>query len=120
MLKDNKFIVNQWFRVWEIGNSIDLPLHESFKHHSPYGVVDGKQTYLDIISESEHLFLGNRLTVHDEIFGDTSACVRYTMESAVATMEVSEWFYFQDGLIKEIIAYYDKSDELLGGRGLDI
>ena len=113
-------LVDLWFLCWKEGDYMNLPLHESFVHVSPYGSIEGKDQYLQIVKDNESLFVDNELSLHEQLFSEECACVRYTMKSPSSEMEVSEWFYPQDGLIKKIVAYYDTAIEKKGGRGLDL
>ena len=49
-------IVKSWFYKWEEGDYLTLPLAEEFEHTSPYGVIKGKQTYLNLVKENEEKF----------------------------------------------------------------
>lgn len=99
-------IVKQWFDTWEKGNFHDLPVLENFKHTSPFGTINGKEEYLSQVAANKDKFLGYRFDLHDEIYAGEKACVRYTAIQGDFTLDVSEWYYFKDGLIEEIIAYY--------------
>ena len=105
-------LVEQWFNKWEAGDFLDLPITENFKHTSPFGTIDGKKAYLDLVQENKDKFLGYRFEIHDALYGKDNACVRYTGVQGDFTLDVSEWYYARDGLIEEIIAYYH-----IGGSG---
>ena len=113
-------LVNRWFDLWKTGDFESLPLAESFTHTSPYGKVEGKENYLDLARANQEAFTGNTFDIHDTLFGDHHACIRYTMISPTGTLEVSEWIYEEDGLIVEIIAYYNLEEERQAGRGIEI
>jgi len=99
-------LVKKWFELWEKGDFMALPLADNFKHTSPFGTIDGKKAYLDLVSANTDKFLGHRFKLHDTLHGDNKACVRYTTTQGDLSMEVSEWYYIKDNLISEIIAYY--------------
>lgn len=106
-MKDPKDLVKQWFGKWTNGDYLNLPLSEHFKHTSPFGTINGKQAYLDIVRENEDKFLGQTFEIHDEIYHENLACVRYTAKQGTDfSLDVSEWFYITNGLISEIISYY--------------
>ena len=113
-------LVHTWFELWKGGDFESLPLAEKFMHTSPYGRVEGKETYLDLARANKDAFTGNTFEIHDTLFGHHHACVRYTMVSSTGTLEVSEWIYEEDGLIIEIIAYYNLAEERKAGRGIEI
>lgn len=104
-------LVKQWFAKWDSGDYLNLPITASFKHSSPFGTIDGKQTYLDLVKENENKFLGQTFELHDAIYEKERACVRYTAKQGKEfSLEVSEWYYMKDNLIEEIIAYYHIGD----------
>ena len=105
-MKMEKKLVYTWFNKWELGQYHDLPISDGFKHHSPFGTIDGKSTYLNLIRKNEDKFLGHKFVILDEIFAEGKACVRYLAKQNDFKMEVSEWYYFENGLISEIHAYY--------------
>ena len=88
------------------GDFLDLPIADNFKHTSPFGTIDGKKAYLDLVQENKDKFLGYHFDIHDAIYEEDKACVRYTGVQGDFTLDVSEWYYVKDGLIVEIIAYY--------------
>lgn len=115
-----KELVHAWFELWKTGDFEQLPLAENFTHTSPYGKVEGKEAYLDLARANKEAFTGNTFEIHDTLFDVKRACVRYTMISPTGTLKVSEWIYEKDGLISEIIAYYNLEEERKAGRGIEI
>ena len=101
-----KDLVKKWFQLWESRDFNALPIAANFKHTSPFGTIDGKKTYLELVEANKDKFLGHRFELHDALYGETKACVRYTTTQDDFSMDVSEWYYVKDNLISEIIAYY--------------
>ena len=100
-------LVKNWFEKWRNGDYLNLPISKNFKHTSPFGTIDGKQTYLDLVKENEDKFLGQTFDLHDAIYEKDRACVRYTAKQGKDfSLDVSEWYYVKDNLIEEIVAYY--------------
>lgn len=104
---DTKMLVKQWFTIWEEGNFEDLPLTENFVHTSPYGTIEGKQAYMDLVTANRDKFLGHRFDIHDILVEDNKACIRYTAIQDDFKLEVTEWHYTNNNLIERIIAYYN-------------
>jgi hypothetical protein len=102
-----KKLVQLWFQKWEDGDFENIPIEETFTHTSPYGTVTGKKAYLSLVGANKEAFLGNNFELHDEIYEQERACVRYTMRSRDFSMEVSEWFFLGNNRIKAIISYYN-------------
>ena len=101
-----KEIVQNWFKMWESGDFEKLTLCDDFKHTSPFGTTEGKETYLNLVREHKDKFLGYQFDIQDEMYESDKACVRYTAIQGDFRMDVSEWHYLENDLIKEIVAYY--------------
>ncbi len=101
-----EFLVKDWFDKWEKGDFHRLPISENFRHTSPFGTIDGKIKYLNLVEENKDKFLGYQFILHDAIYENDKACVRYTAVQGDFRLDVSEWYYAKDNLIEEIIAYY--------------
>ncbi|MEZ4794773.1 MAG: nuclear transport factor 2 family protein [Flavobacteriaceae bacterium] len=100
-------LVETWFALWESGHYEALPLAEDFTHTSPFGTIEGKQAYLDLVRQNEEKFLGQTFELNDALYGIDRACVRYTArQGSDFSLVVSEWHYVKDGLIAHIVAYY--------------
>lgn len=101
-----KILVTTWFDKWQTGDFLSLPITEDFKHTSPFGTIDGKQAYMQLVKDNKDKFLGYNFEVHDAMYGENNACVRYTAVQGDFNLDVSEWYYIKEGLIEEIVAYY--------------
>ena len=101
-----KDLIRTWFKKWEDGDFYNLPISENFNHTSPFGVISGKKEYLKLVEANKDKFLGYRFEIHDEIYDEDKACVRYTAIQGDFKLDVSEWYYTKDDAITEIIAYY--------------
>ena len=108
---DSKQTVTKWFKCWEEGNFLDLPISENFIHTSPYGTTKGKETYLRLVAANKDKFLGHRFEIHDLLFDQDRACIRYTATQENFSLEVSEWHFVSDGIIEKIVAYYNIEEE---------
>ncbi|WP_274475067.1 nuclear transport factor 2 family protein [Mangrovimonas aestuarii] len=113
-------LVHTWFKKWETGDFLNLPLTDQFKHTSPYGTIMGKEYYLNLVKANQDKFLNHRFEIHDEIFGDNKACIRYTAIQGNFSLEVSEWFFTKDSLIDEICSYYTMEGTISEDRKIDI
>ena len=112
-------IIKDWFDKWQSGDYLHLPITEDFTHTSPFGTIRGKQAYLDLVRSNEDKFLGQTFVIHDGLYHEQKACARYTASQGEHfKLEVSEWYYFEDQLIREIIAYYHIG-EIRSERQLD-
>ncbi len=99
-------LINEWFTKWESGDFLNLPISENFKHTSPFGIIEGKTDYLDIVSDNRDKFLGYSFIIHDILVDEKKACTRYTAVQNDFSLDVSEWYIVSENLIEEIVAYY--------------
>ncbi|MEP1782359.1 nuclear transport factor 2 family protein [Reichenbachiella sp.] len=100
-------LVKTWFEKWDEGDFLHLPIADNFKHTSPFGTIDGKHAYLNLVQENMDKFLGYTFEIHDGIYKARQACVRYTAKQGEGfALDVSEWYYIRNNLIEEIVAYY--------------
>lgn len=115
---DSKLLVKNWFDKWEKGDFMNLPISDDFQHTSPYGTINGKTQYIRLVEVNKDKFLGHRFELHDEIYEKNRACVRYTAIQGDFTLDVSEWYFIEESLIKKIIAYYNIEGEISNERKL--
>ena len=107
VIMDMKNLVEQWFDKWNKGEFYNLPIAENFKHTSPFGTIEGKKAYTELVEKNKDKFLGYVFEIHDAIYEDEKACVRYTAkQGSDFKLDVSEWYYVKNNLIEEIIGYY--------------
>ena len=107
-----------WFKKWEQGNISQLPITTDFTHVSPYGRIEGKETYLKLVKDNLDKFLGHRFKIHEIIEAADKTVLRYTAIQDSFTLEVCEWHYFKDQRIQKIIAYYNIEGEISEARTL--
>ena len=103
---ESKEIIAVWFEKWKQGDYLNLPLTPDFSHTSPFGTISGKDTYLDLIRSNEDKFLGYTFDILDTIYREKGGCVRYRAVQGDFELDVSEWYYLEGDLIKEIVSYY--------------
>lgn len=101
-----KKLVRNWFEKWEAGDFLNLPVTDDFKHTSPFGTIDGKEAYFNLVEANRDKFLGYHFEIEDELYDELKACVRYVAIQGDFRLAVSEWYVLKDDHIKEIIAYY--------------
>lgn len=107
-----------WFSRWQEGDVENIPLTDNFVHKSPYGAIQGKQAYLDIVNANRDMFLNHRFEIHDVILEADKCCIRYTAIQGDFKLDVTEWHYYAADLISEIVAYYNIEGEISEDRKL--
>lgn len=113
----SKEIVEKWFDIWSAGDYKSLPISEGFSHTSPFGTIEGKRAYFDLVEANRDKFLGYQFKIHDAIYDEDKACVRYTAIQNGFGLDVSEWHYLKHGLIEKVVSYYHIG-EVRGDRKL--
>ncbi len=110
-------VVQKWFDCWNSGQVDDLPIADDFKHTSPFGTIESKQTYLDIVSKNKDDFLGNELTVLKHIKQGRQVCVQFHQNNELTglSMEVCEWYELEGELIKSIRSFYNVGNAEIKG-----
>lgn len=103
---DSKKIVADWFEKWESGAYNKLPITSDFIHRSPFGIIEGKEEYLRVVNANQDKFLGYVFAIEDAMYDTDKACIRYKAVQGDFSLDVSEWHYIENGLIREVVAYY--------------
>ena len=111
-------LVTSWYARWDEGDYKALPLSDDFQHTSPYGTIEGRKTYLDLVRANKDKFLGNEITILDELYESDRGCTRYSLVNPAFSMDVTEWFYIEDDRIRAILAYYNIEGEISESRKL--
>lgn len=110
--------VAEWFACWNSGTVEDLPITDDFRHTSPFGTIETKARYMDIVNKNRESFLGNQLTVLKQIVDGNHVCVQFrqTREDDPAfEMTVCEWYLLEGDRIKEIESFYNIGDAVIQG-----
>ena len=97
-----KALVENWFEAFKQRDISLLQLAEDFNHSSPFGIIKGKQAYLDMISQNEEAFFSPSLEILDTFECGDKYAVRYLVNGNPAC----DCFYIKDGFISQIHSYY--------------
>ncbi|NNL55265.1 MAG: nuclear transport factor 2 family protein [Woeseia sp.] len=110
--------VSRWFDCWNSGVIDDLPITDDFRHTSPFGTIETKARYLEIVNKNTDAFLGNKLTVLKQIADGDKVCVQFRQsrdDDPEFEMIVCEWYVLDRGRIKEIESFYNIGDAVIEG-----
>ncbi len=110
--------VAQWFACWNSGVIDDLPITDDFRHTSPFGTIETKSRYLEIVNRNRESFLGNRLTLLKYIVDGNDACVQFRQtrdDDPGFEMTVCEWYVLDGDRIREIQSFYNIGDAVIRG-----
>ena len=95
-------MASAWFRAFEKRDLSTLRLAEDFVHSSPYGDIEGRQTYLNLVESNQDAFFSPVIEILDIIGGGNSWAVRYLVNGNPAC----DCIYVRDGEIARIHSYY--------------
>lgn len=79
-----------------------LRLAEDFLHASPFGEINGREAYLDLVRENPEAFFSPTIEILDVIGGGDRFAVRYLVDGNPAC----DCIYVRDGQISTIHSYY--------------
>lgn len=101
-------LARSWLRAWDTGDLSLLRLAEDFVHTSPFGRIEGREEYLRIVEPmSKKSTVG--ITVTDVIEAEDRAAIAYELETTAGVVQACDWIFVEDGLIREVRAYYDSA-----------
>lgn len=110
-------VVAKWISCWENGNIEDLPVTEDFSHTSPFGTIEPKSKYMDIVLKNKKDFLGNTLTITEHIQEGNNVCVQFDQKNKNTGLEmtVCEWYVIDGDQIRSIRSFYNIGDAEIKG-----
>jgi hypothetical protein len=113
-------LARTWLRAWDTGDLSLLRLTPDFVHTSPFGRIEGREEYLRIVEPMSRKSVV-AITVKDVIEAEDRAAITYELETTAGTVEACDWVFVENGLIREINAYYDSvtNRAALDSHGLD-
>ena len=101
-MNQNRKLVEDWFGAFEAKDVSMLGLAKDFVHSSPFGEIEGRESYLKLIEDNKEAFFANKIEVLDIIEDGEKLCARYTVGGRPAC----DFFYIEKGKIAKIYSYY--------------
>ena len=95
-----------WIQYWNEGRPDDIPLADHFKHSSPFGVITGKQKYLEWVKPLAAKNVSS-LKIHKIISEGDDAVIWFEMETPNGTVDVCDWVETENEQITAITSFYD-------------
>ena len=95
-----------WIEGWIAGKPEEIPLASDFTHSSPFGVVKGRETYLDWVKPlaAENVV---SLTILRTLGGEGEAAIWFEMKTPRGSVPCCDWLQTKDGHIVAIQSFYD-------------
>ena len=94
--------VDAWFGAFAARDIEAAPLADDFTHTSPFGVIEGRQAYLEMVSANPDGFYGAEIEIVDTLASGEVSVVRYLVNGSPAT----DWIYSRNGEITAIHSHY--------------
>lgn len=101
-MESNKKIAEDWFGAFQTKDISKLKLAVDFVHISPFGEVNGRETYLNLIKESPEAFFSSEIKIIDIFDCEDKFSIRYLVDDRPAC----DCIYIENGEIKKIYSYY--------------
>ena len=104
-----KRLARQWIEIWGSGDPLALPLANDFVHVSPFGRLEGRDNYLDVVRPMAKENVA-ALEVQEVIGEGDTACVAFTMETPNGPVPCCDWVVVEGDRIRSVHSYYDSRD----------
>ncbi len=98
----SRTVVDAWFDAFRKKDLALLQLAEDFVHTSPYGEIQGRDVYLDLVRENTEAFFSPKLDIQDVLECGDKFAVRYLVDGNPAC----DCIYVRKGQISKIYSYY--------------
>jgi len=101
-------LARAWIQGWIDDKPDDIPLADDFTHSSPFGVVSGREKYLDWVKPlaAENVV---SLKIIKTLAQGNEAVIWFEMESPNGVVPSCDWVKVRDGKIVAIQSFYDAS-----------
>ena len=107
--RDAESLARLWIEKWNEGRPEEIPLAEGFRHASPYGVIEGRQVYMDAVKPMAEASVTS-LEIRRTVGGEADAAVWYRMTTGGVDVECCDWIQAEGGEITAITAFYDATE----------
>ncbi|MCB9845200.1 MAG: nuclear transport factor 2 family protein [Phycisphaeraceae bacterium] len=103
---DAASLAREWIEVWNSGDPTTLPLADDFVHSSPFGRLEGRNHYLDVVRP---MAASNVVSLHiqDVVAQGDRACIAFTMDTPNGPVPCCDWIRVAGGRIHSVTSYYD-------------
>jgi hypothetical protein len=105
-MADTERVARRWIEVWGEDDPATLPLAPGFVHESPFGRIEGREKYLEIVKPMAEANVAS-LHIRDLVADGDRACVAFTMETPGGPVECCDWVTIAGDEIVSVRSYYD-------------
>lgn len=102
-------LAREWIEGWIAGKPNEIPLAPEFTHSSPFGVVNGRDNYLEWVKplSAENV---TSLKIVKTLGGDDEAVIWFEMMTPTGLVLCCDWVRTEGGEIVAIQSFYDASE----------
>ncbi len=101
-------LARAWIDGWNAGKPDDIPLAKNFVHTSPFGVIEGRDEYLERIKPLAAKNVSD-LRILKTLGGENEAAIWFEMWTPNGMVPVCDWVEVNNGEIAAITSFYDPS-----------
>jgi len=105
-MNEAKKLAREWIEVWGRDDPSVLPLAENFVHVSPFGRIEGRDRYLEVVRPLAEANVA-ALQVQDVLAEGNRACVAFSMDTPNGPVACCDWVVVEQGRILSVHSYYD-------------
>ena len=100
----SKQLAEAWFAAFQNKSisQLEALLAEAFSHSSPFGTIEPREAYLDLVRANPDAFFSPKIDVQDMIVDGERVAVRYLVNGNPAC----DCIYVRKGRIESIYSYY--------------
>lgn len=99
-------LARAWISGWIEGRPYEIPLAPNFTHSSPFGVLEGRDRYMEFMKPV--IENGSPpMEIVKVVGGDDEAAIWYTMAVQGEAIACCDWVRVERDQIVEITSFYD-------------
>jgi hypothetical protein len=95
-----------WINGWNEGKPDEIPLAHNFTHSSPFGVVKGREKYLDWVKPLAAKNVTS-LKIIKTLGGENEAAIWFEMGTPKGSVQCCDWVQVEKGSIISVTSFYD-------------
>ena len=105
-MSEARDLARAWIEIWGRGEPDNLPLADEFVHESPFGRIEGRERYLEIVRPMAKANVAS-LHIEQVIAEGDSACIAFTMDTPNGPIPCCDWVSVAGDRITAVRSYYD-------------
>lgn len=102
-------LARAWIQGWIDGAPDHIPLSTGFRHSSPFGVVTGREKYLEWVKPLAASNVAS-LKILKTVGNKTDAAIWFEMTTPYGTVPCCDWVEVDNGEIIAVTSFYDATD----------